>query len=420
MEESKKKEMIEKMEDIINRKDLSIDENISNLGGMLYAAVIKRILNDEWQEGYVEFLGNMRTELLNQWGDVDEDSCLVELSAAQISGPALDSDYNKTFDAVDLAGEILDVDTSKLNSPKYISKGRELADAFKRYPKKILAAALVGGILFCGQPGSPILMGPEPAEASSVLGAVFGILASQIGVGFTNGNFNITCDTENAGKNIAKYAANRAQRAIVDGIEGLPDKITASKYEGSKEIVNLITKMEENKVPFNADEKVTILKGIYMLNEFNGLMPEEFVICMLMINPGLSNQRLGDVCDFMVKNCQPNGEKISFGVMESSGALSVLKKTDAKFDKDEAMLTFLSSAVKVSDRLITNTESKNAIAMTKLLDTTLWAVKHYYNNNVINNMARNVLDKQLGRDIKTINVGNIVNDRTETETDTTL
>ena len=419
MDNKNKQELIERMNEIMDREDLSVDGELSNLGGMLYAAVVKRILNDEWQDGYIEFLGNMRTELLEQWGEVDEESCLVELSAAQISGPALEKDYSKTFDAVDLAGEILDVDTSQLNTPKYISKGRELAESFKKYPKKILAAALVGGILFCGQPGAPVLLGPKPAEASSLLGAVFGILASQVDVSFRNGNFDVSYDAENAGEVVARYAAKQAAGALKDGIENLPERLERSSAEGTAASYALLKKMDENAVKFNADEKVSILKGVYMLHEFNGLAPEEFVICMLMINPSLSNQRLGDVCDFMVKNAEVSGKKITFGVMESSGALSILKKAVSGFDRDEAMLAFLASAAKVSDRLITDEHSKNAQAMTQLLDTAYRSVRRYYNNTVITNMARRVLDRQTGKDIGEIDVSAVISDRT-TETDTSL
>lgn len=105
--------------------------------------------------------------------------------------------------------------------------------------------------------------------------------------------------------------------------------------------------------------------------------------------------------------------------MESSGALSILKKAVPDFDRDEAMLAFLASAAKVSDRLITDKHSKNAQAMTKLLDTAYWSAKRYYNNTVITNMARRVLDRQTGKGIGEIDVNAVISDRT-TETDTSL
>lgn len=420
MDAKEKERIVEIMDDMINRDNLSVDEELSSLGGMLYAAVIKRILNDEWQEGYVEFLENMRDTLLADNGEIDEKSCLVELSAAQISGPALENEYNKTFDAVDLAGNILDVDTSKLNTPEYISKGRELAESFKKFPKKILIAAIVGGILFCGQPGSPVLIGPKAAEASSLLGAVFSILASQVDVSFSNGAFDVSYDAENAGERIAKYAAREATYAIASGIENLPDRLEKSKKESNTEAYNLLKKMDQNSVKFNADEKVTILKGIYMLNEFNGLSPDELVLCMLMLSPSLSNQRLSDVCSFMAKNADTSNGKINFNVMEGSGALSVLEKSVEDFDKDEVMTGFLANTVKVSERLVRNDKnSKNIESLNKLLDTTYWSVRRYYNNPTLTNMAKKTLDRQLGKDIQSVSVDAIVGER-PSEADTSL
>ena len=409
MDQNEKERLVEIMDDIISRDDLSVDEDISSLGGMLYAAVIKRILDDGWQEGYVEFLENMRDTLLEDNGEMDEESCLTELSAAQISGPALEKDFGKTFEAVDLAGEILDIDTSQLNTPKYISKGRELAEVFKKFPKKILIAALVGGILFCGQPGSPILIGPKPAEASSLIGAVFGILASQVDVSFGNGDFDVSYDAENAGEAIARYAARQATYAIAEGIENLPDRLEKSKNGSNKEIYELLQKMEQNSVKFNADEKVTVLKSIYMLHDFNGLSPDEFVLCVLMLNPALSNQRLSDICSFMAKNADTSGGKINFGVMEAAGAQSVLKKAVKDFDRDEIMIGFLANVVKVSERIVKNDKnSKNVETLTKLLDTVYWSVRRYYNNPTLTNMARKTLDRQLGRDVESFNVDKIV------------
>ena len=72
MDQNEKERLVEIMDDIISRDDLSVDEDISSLGGMLYAAVIKRILDDGWQEGYVEFLENMRDTLLEDNGEMDE------------------------------------------------------------------------------------------------------------------------------------------------------------------------------------------------------------------------------------------------------------------------------------------------------------------------------------------------------------
>ena len=74
---------------------------------------------------------------------------------------------------------------------------------------------------------------------------------------------------------------------------------------------------------------------------------------------------------------------------------------------------------KVSDRLITDEHSKNAQAMTQLLDTAYRSVRRYYNNTVITNMARRVLDRQTGKDIGEIDVSAVISDRT-TETDTSL
>lgn len=409
MDQNEKERLVEIMDDIISRDDLSVDEDISSLGGMLYAAVIKRILDDGWQEGYVEFLENMRDTLLEDNGEMDEESCLTELSAAQISGPALEKDFGKTFEAVDLAGEILNIDTSQLNTPKYISKGRQLAESFKKFPKKILIAALVGGILFCGQPGSPVLMGPKAAEASSLLGAVFGILASQVDVSFRNGDFDVSYDAENAGEAIARYAARQATYAIAEGIENLPERLERSKNKSNKETYALLQKMEQNSIKFNADEKITMFKAVYLLHEFNGLSPDEFVLCTLMLNPSLSNQRLSDICSFMAKNADTSGGKINFGVMEAAGAQSVLEKAVKDFDRDEIMIGFLANVVKVSERIVKNDKnSKNVETLTKLLDTVYWSVRRYYNNPTLTNMARKTLDRQLGRDVESFNVDKIV------------
>lgn len=396
-EELSKEEQIELLDDMMATKELSIDPEVSPLSGMLFAAVVKRIIDDGWENEFAEFVKNMKEELATPDGSLDKDTkeaCLVELSAAQQTGPALENGYEKTFDAIDKAGSILDVDTSVITKPKYVSRGRKLANLVTKLPKRLLIAGLVGGILFCGQPNN-VLMGPKPAEASSLLTAAVSILASGITVNSNNGHFNVAYDGEYVRNKALNYMVHETVGAINDGARNIPDILkgsTKSQQEDTR-TARLARKIADSQYNFSESETKTMLKGLYLLNQLNGLGANELVMSIVMLDPELTNDRLEKMCTFMSGIGEIRNDRLYADNMIGSAAKNLLSE-DAKFDKDEMLIGFISNTTKVAERLVEKPGSNNYKTMMSLLYSVRTMARSIYNNPTINNMLNKIIDNQ--------------------------
>lgn len=56
---------------------LRIPKNVSKIGGSLYAASVKSVINPGWNIGFEEYLNKLRCHLVAVNGAVDERACLT-------------------------------------------------------------------------------------------------------------------------------------------------------------------------------------------------------------------------------------------------------------------------------------------------------------------------------------------------------
>lgn len=394
MNEQEKKQVINEMEEVMQSKELVIDPEISTLGGMLYAAIIKRVLDDTWKDSYALYLSNMKEELIKLNGSIDTDSCLVEMSAAQISGPAIESGYNVTFEVVEEAGKILDTDVKKLTEPKYISKGQKFINSLKKYPKKLLIAALAGGILFCGSPGSPVLMGPKPAEASGLIGLATGIILSGLDIYSSGSEIKIEYDSDYVKNKAASYIASSIIDTVNSTANDIP-KILQNKPEShQKQAATLIRRIENSKYNFTEKESCTILKSMYLINELSGLKANELVLTVVMLAPDMTNERIQNISTFISSIGKIENEKLLFSEYEANAASAILVKNEDGFDKNETLIRFIASAAKISERIMETDNVKCRDVMKNLLEKVYVMSKNTYNNPTINTM----LERAIGRE----------------------
>lgn len=142
---------------------LGIPEGVSKIGGSLYAAGVKSAVDPGWDLGFEAYLHKLRSHLIAVKGAVDERSCLTELSALKITGPALEAASGRTEKVIGTAAGILGVDAAKLDESKYVILGKRFAKWISEKPKRLLAASIAAAVLLAAP---DVAFGPAAAYAA--------------------------------------------------------------------------------------------------------------------------------------------------------------------------------------------------------------------------------------------------------------
>ena len=154
------------------RKNSWIPDSVSRYNGALYSAILRHISKPAFRNKYDLYLKRMQ----NYFGENDEISCLAEISAAgeSITAEAKERDFEN---AVQPVSQLFGLDLSRLADPDIIERGKLILRSIKEVPKRLIAVAVLAGILFAGGENwndiadiaNPVLL---PEIASSIQGNI--------------------------------------------------------------------------------------------------------------------------------------------------------------------------------------------------------------------------------------------------------
>lgn len=352
-------------------RGLGVPEELSSLGGALYVAAVKTVTDPSWDAGYLEYLETLRSYLLS--GALDESeaerSCLVELSAVQISAPALERGYERTAAAVDAAAQTLGLDAEKLTEPKYISLGSRFAAWINAKPKRLMAAVIAAGLLFAGPNG--VLLGPGAASADTSVQDVADKISSAVTHGLEvnrrGGNYRMEYDGDYVQRRVEKIGADVAEDLVSGLIKGTVDGIFGSITgvdSGGKKAGAKVSKVSgravadalySDKFKLSKSEQAAALAGAFVLNHIpGGLTAKEILLSTMVISPELSTERLTNIAECICSMATYDKESESFKIpstLRSQLAFQMGKK-DSDFNETEAVISFLSKAAGAAKEIV--------------------------------------------------------------------
>ena len=122
-----------------------IPDSLSRYNGALYTAILKHMSEPVFRAKYDLYLKRMQ----NYFGESDETSCLAEISAAggSVTAEAREKDFDN---AVQPVSQLFGLDLSRLTDPEIIERGKLILRSIKEVPKRLIAVAVLAGILFAG------------------------------------------------------------------------------------------------------------------------------------------------------------------------------------------------------------------------------------------------------------------------------
>lgn len=396
--------------DIKINDNISIPSELSSIGGALYIAVIKNVIEENWDSEYEQYLNDLKNTLIEIDGHIDEKSCLTELSAAQISAPALENGYEKTNAAIDKAASVLDLDTRALETPKYISLGQKFVNWVNTKPKRLIAAAITAGILFAGQ--GNCLIGPGPAFADSI-DDITSRISRTISNGFESDyhrdrGFEFEYDGDYVGRRLGNIGADVAEDVVSGVIRGTLDGIfNGAKTEIKKNTGGLSGRLVSDAIysdrfDFSSKEQKIALTGAYLLRHIpGGLSAKELLLAVTILAPKLSTDTIVNVveCIAMMGSYDKKADVIMMPENRVSQLERQMKKKDSSFNEVESLISFVSTAGKAAQRIISDGGSLND-TYKSLLIKAKDAIKEVYDNPVFEKMQ--IFGENAGQSIKTL------------------
>lgn len=126
-----------------------IPNSISRYNGVIYAAILRHIGEPSFRKRYGAYLERLKGYLGDIEKEPDQDSCLVEISAAERSVNTVTR--AALFDpAAAPLSQTFGLDLSRLSDPDIIERAKLFIQAIKDVPKRFIAAAVLAGMLFAG------------------------------------------------------------------------------------------------------------------------------------------------------------------------------------------------------------------------------------------------------------------------------